>query len=210
RTPSFDIRSYRHRPDPTLTPPRRASDLEHGHAALARVAVPVVGQVKGATAAEIEGGDVVLRHLDRRCGPQPAEEASERLPRGPRRAASRGGVEVVEPVEQRLRRVLQQQRRQLVRTDAGHDVPRSGNRCGELPTPSQPSRLNRTFPSLSRKVWLSPASPAGWKDSTEAPGGPVPPMPGPPSVSRLQNICSCWALSRPASSACAGGTTYRS
>src|SRR5690606_38487054 len=100
-------------------------------------------------------------------------------------------VEGVEALEQSRGRILQQHRGELVGADRGHEpAPDSGNRCGEVLAPSQPSKLKCTRPSSPRKVFCSPGS-ALW--------GPAPPMPGPPSVSRLQNICSCWLSSRPAS-----------
>jgi hypothetical protein len=110
-------------------------ELEHGHPAPAGVSEAVVGQVQRAPAAKVEGGHVVLGHLLWRRCPEPGQEAAERLAGCPAAGGSGHRVQVIEAVEQRRGRVLQQHRCQLERTDRGraHDLPPPGNRCGLLP-----------------------------------------------------------------------------
>src|SRR5699024_7025692 len=169
------------------------------HAACAGVPGAVVGEVQRAAAAQIEGVHVVFGDLGGRGEAQPLEEAREEFSRAPRAERGGGGLQFVEPVEDRHGGVLQEdggefEGARIGGSRPGHGAPRSGNRFGAAPVPSHPNRLNRSAPSSVRNVLPAPA-------------GPWPPIPGPPSESRAQNSCSCWDTSAPASSAWVGGMT---
>src|SRR5690606_31667215 len=180
-------------------------ERQQRHAAGAGVAVPVPGEVQRAVAPQVEGVHVVVGDLARGRGAQPGQEPPDRGAAAPG-PGRRRRVQVVQPGEQGGGRVLQEHRGELVRVDGAHRS-RSGNRWGVVAGPLKPSRLTCRRPSSPRNVWAPPPPVAGWNsgpaDRTPGPGPP-------PAPATLQTRSSCWAASAPASSACAGGMTYRS